>query len=240
LMRKTESPTLSILIRMKKIVLLASLLMAFSLGYAQDKSVELGLQVGLNVATNSVESNYFQNSGSGVRLSGGLVADFFLAEHYAFSTGLRYTIKRSGFENTSGATQSSFYNHQTLQLPISLKLFTSEISQDTRLYFQVGGTLDFKLAEKPLDKSTNFLYISTQGQDRDVFKTLGAGLLLAAGVELQLTDTNKCYIGLAYNRGLTENMGSATSAAAPFDGAQVKQVISSFNHLIGIELGVKF
>lgn len=226
---------------MKNILLLSGLLMAFSGGYAQDKPVELGLQVGLNLASNSVESNYFENSGTGVRLSGGLVADIYLAERYAFSTGVRYTIKRSGLQTTSAGNSSSYFNLQTLQLPVTLKLFTSEIAQDTRLYFQLGGALDIKLAERPLDKPTNFVYNATREQDGSVYKSLGASLLLAAGVELQLTDTNKAYVGLSYNRGLSQAMGSvATNKVAPFNGEKVNDVISSFNHLFGIEVGIKF
>jgi hypothetical protein len=226
---------------MKKVLFLSGFLMAFVGGYAQDKPVELGLQIGLNLASNSVESNDFENSGTGVRLSGGLVADIYLAERYAFSTGLRYTIKRSGLQPTTSGNSSSFYNLQTLQLPITLKLFTSEISQDTRMYFQVGGAIDVKLAEKPLDKTTNFVYNVTKDQDGSVYKALGASLLLAAGVELQLTDTNKAYVGISYNRGLSQAMGSvATNNVAPFDGAKVNDVISSFNHLFGIEVGIKF
>jgi hypothetical protein len=228
---------------MKKILLLSGLLTAFSWGYAQDKPVELGLQVGLNLASNSVESNYFENSGTGVRLSGGLVADIFLAERYAFSTGVRYTIKRSSLQSiVSGVpSNSSYYNLQTLQLPVTLKLFTSEISQDTRMYFQLGGALDIKLAERPLDRATNFIYNATKDQNGSVYKPLGASLLLAAGVELQLTDTNKAYVGLSYNRGLSQAMGSVeTNKVAPFNGDKINDLISSFNHLFGIEVGIKF
>jgi hypothetical protein len=159
---------------MKKILLLSGLLTAFSWGYAQDKPVELGLQVGLNLASNSVESNYFENSGTGIRLSGGLVADIFLAERYAFSTGVRYTIKRSSLQSiVSGVpSNSSYYNLQTLQLPVTLKLFTSEISQDTRMYFQLGGALDIKLAERPLDRAGSRCRTSTYRYQQSLRRTL--------------------------------------------------------------------
>ncbi|MES2731375.1 MAG: porin family protein [Bacteroidota bacterium] len=221
---------------MKKAILLIGFFTVSVLGFAQDKKVNLGIRTAINLGSNNAEGENYSKNGSGMRLSGGLIVDFNLSDNYAISTGVLYTIKRAGFKRTlpNNTTQSSVYNLQVLQLPISLKLFTSEVATDTRLYFQVGSTVDIKLAEVPLDKATNFLFNETKGS---VYKPVGVGLLLGAGVEMRLSDANSVFFGLNYNRGLINATGSA---AFNVDGSKFYDQVSSRLNLFGLEAGLKF
>jgi hypothetical protein len=185
------------------------------------------------------------HQGTAVRLSGGLSLDMFVAENYAFSTGLWYTIKRSAFKNVPFPTNNtgssplgiSDYNLQYLQVPVSLKLFTNEVVTDTRVYFQLGGTFDVKLAEKVKMQAENAFYQRAEVQDTKIYKPLDVGLLLGAGVEMRLSEHNSAFVGLTYNRGLINALRSGLKDDA---GASYNDQMKTLNSLLSLELGLKF
>jgi hypothetical protein len=214
-----------------------------------------GVQLGIRFApgfsfntldANGVYSNVTPNL-SAIRLSGGLIADFFFIENYAFSTGLWYTIKRSAFDNLPlgsssvpgepTPTGSSEYNLQYLQIPVSLKLFTNEVAPDTRVYFQVGTTLDAKLAEKAKNKSNNILYQASISQDVKVYKPFDVSLLLGAGVEFRMGENTTAFGGITYNRGLINALSGGIKDSG---GTTINNNLKSLNNLLSLEVGLKF
>jgi len=257
---------------MKKIALLAYIVLLAQCGFAQStypgtpepatgthlydgrptinlKPVQLSLRFAPGLAFNSAQSegsaSSITHAGPAVRLSGGLSADIFMAETYAFSTGLWYTIKRSAFENMPFPTSSpsttpnnvSEYNLQYLQVPVSLKLFTNEISPDMRAYFQVGGTLDIKLAEKAKSLGENAVYQRAREQGAKVYKPLDVGILLGAGIELRVTEHNSVFAGLTYNRGVINVLRDGLKDDS---GNSYQDQIKSLNSLLSLEVGLKF
>lgn len=219
--------------------------------FAQDKNVRLGLRFAPNISFNGAEGegNYkdISNDGAGLRLSGGLITDFFFAENYAFSTGLWYTIKRSAFKNMYFATTrepndpiiptKSNYNLQYLQIPISLKLYTNEVATDIKVYFQVGGTLDIKLAEKPKDKSNNILYYYSEVQNKAAYLPVGAGLLFGAGAEVQMGENTLLFGGLSFNRSLVNPINPNLK---DINGDKFRSEVKSLNSYLALEMGLKF
>jgi hypothetical protein len=132
---------------------------------------------------------------------------------------------------------ASEYNLQYLQVPVSLKLFTNEIAPDARLYFQAGGTLDIKLAEKPQQKSNNALYARAESQGTHVYKPLDVGLLIGIGAEFRLSEDNSIFGGVTYNRGLI----NAVSGGLKDDfGNSFTDNFKSLNSLLSLEIGLKF
>jgi hypothetical protein len=53
-----------------------------------------------------------------------------------------------------------------IQVPVGVKLYTNEVAPDIRVYFQLGGTLDFKLAEKAKKKTTTSWPNSRSGRTK--------------------------------------------------------------------------
>ena len=95
---------------MKKLTLLMLLLVA---GFSAMAQVEIGLMVSPTITGNRfiAEDRYnFEKENSSLRLGVGVVADYFFAQNYAFSTGLVYRIKGSEIsynytrEDAGGAT----------------------------------------------------------------------------------------------------------------------------------------
>ncbi len=190
--------------------------------------MKMGFKFSPGLIINYVESSKnfkgFESTGGNIRLSLGPVVDFYMSEKYAFSTGLWYTVKsvnytmhRTFYDNElfkstpltpdeAIGTESNF-NLQYLQLPITFKIFSDKILDDTPLYLQFGGTLDLKIAEKALDKTRNpiFQYQERLASSQSVFGFGDIGLLVGIGAEKPLSRGGDVFFfGIQYQRGLIE------------------------------------
>ena len=190
--------------------------------------LKMGFKFSPGFLINYVESSKnfkgFASNGANVRLSLGPVVDMYITDKYAFSTGLWYTVKSvnytmhgSFYDNELFKTnpltvdevrgKEANFNLQYLQLPLTMKIFSDQIVQDTPIFLQFGGTLDLKIAEKALDKPRNALY---QFQERlatsqSIFGLGDIGLLIGIGAEKSLNRGGDAFFfGIQYQRGLTE------------------------------------
>ncbi len=206
-----------------------------------NKLIEMSIRFApsLNMNTADGTGNYagFLPNGTGVRMSVGPVLDyFFFKDRYAFSTGLWYTIKRSGFQMPSSFGSSRFtpgapekesiYNLQYLQIPATVKMVANNISPNVRLYVQTGGLLSLKLAERALQQERNGLYLAESGGGRRQYSFGDIELLLGTGVQYKINDTNAFNLGLSYQRGLL-NVARADQ-------------LQSKNRVVSLDLGFKF
>ena len=202
-----------------------------------EMSIRFAPSLDLNTAEGFGTYSDFQTNGSGVRMSVGPTLDyFFFKDRYALSTGLWYTIKRSGFQmpGSFGETRpipgmpfkESIYNLQYLQVPATVKLFANNIAPNVRLYLQTGGLLSLKLAEKALQTERNGLYQAESGGERRQYGFGDIELLLGTGVQYKINQTNAFNIGVTYQRGLV-------------NVARENQLISK-NRVVSLDLGFKF
>ncbi len=228
----------------KSAVLFLAMFLSFT-GFAQ---VKLGLRLAPGLAVNSVIGDDVfdaaETNGASVRFSAGPIADFFFADNYAISTGLWYTVKRGSFrvpsgladENGASLGNQTTYNLQMIQIPVTVKLYTNEVAPDIRVYFQLGGTLDFKLAEKAKEEDNNILAELSERQDeKAAYKPIDVGLYLGAGAELILGENTAVFGGLNYNRGLVNALGGLD-----YNGSRINNDLKIRNQLISLEVGIKF
>jgi hypothetical protein len=215
-------------------------------GFAQ---VKLGLRLAPGLAVNSVigddRFDAAEPNGASVRFSAGPIADFFFADNYAISTGLWYTVKRASFRVPNGSLtedpvgalgNQTIYNLQTIQVPLTVKLYTNEVAPDIRVYFQLGGTFDAKLAEKAKEENNNILATLSEAQDeRAAYKPIDVGLYLGAGAEMILGENTALFGGLNYNRGLVNALGRLDYA-----GSKINNDLKIRNQLVSLEVGIKF
>lgn len=203
------------------------LLMSFAfLGFAQPK---LGLVVGPSISMNQVkyvdDANFnYDNDGSAFKFRFGLEADFMLSETYAFSTGAIFAPKRAGFtvdplDGSPSSTQD--YKVHYLQLPVTLKLFTSEIQPDLKLYFQLGFKGEIKLFDEPFEEDYDLV---EKFHLFDCSFTGGVGLEYGAGVNTIL------YGGLFYDRGLVNIVKSSMT----------ENKLTAKMHTLDLKVGLKF
>ncbi|GAB3986993.1 hypothetical protein GCM10028807_05590 [Spirosoma daeguense] len=202
-----------------------------------EMSIRFAPSLNINAVQGSGTYAGFKDNGVGVRMSLGPSLDyFFFKDRYAFSTGLWYTIKRSGFQmpGTFGGTRwnpslpekESIYNLQYIQLPATVKLFANNIGPNLRLYVQTGGIFSVKLAEKPLDESTNGLYTAEVGENQRHYGFGDIELLLGTGIQYKINQHNAFNLGLSYQRGL-------------INVARGSELVSK-SRIVALELGFKF
>jgi len=186
--------------------------------------LELGLQLSPSLSFNRIDDDAanlaFSTDGVGGRIMAGVIGDFYFRENYAFSTGLFFVPRRVGLEDADNIEES--YRLHYLQIPAALKLFTNEVALDTRIYFQVGLTLDVKILEDNLSEEVRYI---------PDYRNLDSNVLIGSGVEYRFGYTTKIYGGLSYRRGLV-NVIKETAANA---GDLIIK-----NDMLSLDLGVKF
>jgi hypothetical protein len=225
---------------MKKILLLLAVLI-FSFNAFSQSKVKIGLRVAPGLSFNTVQdksgtdSSAFSKNGAGFAFSGGLNFDFMVSDNYSISTGLWYTTRRAGLKVASTQKDGSVSTFteavalQYVQVPLALKLYTNEIATNMKLYFQVGGTLDIKIAEK-LKNSSDAAY---SGSYKSTFLPLNVGILAGAGAEYQTGGNIILFAGLFYNRGLLNQVRNT-------DYFKYRDYLKYNNSNLSLEFGAKF
>ncbi len=212
-----------------KIFWAISLLLLISV--SANAQTKLGLKfspaVSTNRLSNASDSLDFEQWNSGVRFMGGLTADFFFTDSYAFSSGILYVPKRVAFRALpDGATGDALleeeYRVHYLQIPLTLKLLTNEIQPDTKLYFQIGGTAEVRIFDEPMAEQYNFI---------ESFLIVDTNVMLAAGVEYAIGINTVLTGGLSYYRGLLNSVDQTRPLDDP---------LNIRNDMITLDLGIKF
>ncbi|HEX8329951.1 MAG TPA: porin family protein [Hymenobacter sp.] len=226
---------------MKKL-LLALFALGATIGTASAQ-VEIGLKISPSITSLRAESpaNYgFASDGSKFSFGGGLVVDYFFGENYAFSTGLLLNGKGGSITYKDASNTGSAINAkqdismQYLELPLSVKLFTNEIAPATRLYFQVGGSLNVPIGTRI--NSNKFYTDPATGEENkasDYVYFFDADALASLGVEYQLGTNTKVFGGIRYNRGLVD-IDRYFEKTRNFNDVTIK------NSGVALDLGMKF
>ena len=137
-----------------------------------------------------------------------------------------FAAKRAAIKNEV-LNISEEHKLQYLQVPILLKLYTSEITLDTRLYFKLGGLIELKIEERAAtvaDPSKSFI---------EKFTPLDVAFLLGAGIEYDISPPTSLSIGISYQRGLVNAIKSQASIPG------VPKVIYK-NDFLSLDLGIGF
>ncbi|QNH61852.1 porin family protein [Hymenobacter sediminicola] len=224
---------------MKKMIL-AALLVGASAATASAQ-VEIGLKLSPSVTSLRTESPSalgFQSEGSKLTIGGGLVVDYFFGQNYAFSTGVMLTGKGGKFSYYDPATNLRYEQKlglQYIEVPVTVKLFTNDIATDTKLYFQLGGSLNAAIAGKIngnkrySDPGKNNL--ESKASDHAIIPD--AAVLLGTGVEYQVGQSTKVFAGVSYHRGLL-NIEKYFEDERDFSDVSLK------NNEFRLDLGLKF
>ena len=228
---------------MKKLLLFSLVLSATI--HSASAQFEIGLKVSPSITSLRAESptdRSFASDGGKFSFGGGLIVDYFFGENYAFSTGLVLAGKGgiitykedSGGIFSQSTTVPRKISTQYLQLPLSMKLFTNEIAPATRLYFQVGGSLNVPISTRVND---NKFYTDpatkeeTKASNHVFF--IDADALAGFGTEYQMAKSTKLFAGVSYHRGLLD-IDRYFEKTRGFKDITIKN--SSFN----LDLGIKF
>ncbi len=194
---------------MKRLLVILLTLLAIAHGKAQ---VKVGLKVspGLNFNRTFVKTDSIPVSVNGnrarIKVPFGVFVDIPFNERYYFTTGLNLAGKLSDLNYTlNSSSVNEKIRTQYLQVPVTFKLMTDEISIDKRLYFQFGPTLD--------------VLISSKGQgEKYITKILFGDIsfLFSGGIDAKIGPNTSVCVGLSYYRGLINNVAEHTLPANEF------------------------
>lgn len=168
-----------------------------------------------------------ESGGASLKFGLGLIIDQSFSETYTFSTGLLIVPKRINLDirGENGGTfpnMTEEYNLQYLQIPLTLKLYTNEVAPDLSVFFQVGGGIDIKIGEEPLEEEYTLI---EQFNPLDIMATIGAGAEYRVGINTIL------FGGMNYQRGLI-NVVNETDPR--------NQDLTIRTSVFAIDFGIKF
>lgn len=218
---------------MKKIFL--ALLLLGATAVTASAQVEIGIKLSPSVAYLRADgpSQYsFESEKSKLGIGGGLVVDYFFGQNYAFGTGLQLTSKGgtvSYMANTTTQDPEQKISLQYLEVPLTVKLFTNDITTDTKLYFQLGGKIGGLVAAR-IDGDK---FYQGNEKSRKHFIIPDAALLGGFGAEYQVGQSTKVFAGLSYHHGLA-NIDRYFEKTLDFNDVTLK------NGEVALDLGIKF
>ncbi len=192
---------------MKKYFIIATLFFISSTLIAQN--TKLGLRVSSTVSANRIkvasDTLSISENNTAVKFMIGVVADYEFDKNYFFSTGLNYFPKKVRFivnGKNEALLPEEIYTLQYLQIPLSLKLVSNEVSLDKKLFFIVGTELDFKIKENSNKAPNNFI---------KRFRKINAALVLGGGMEQRIAVNTYIYLGASYHRALSNSATTFSS-----------------------------
>ena len=198
-------------------------------GQLNAQNYNIGIKIGptLSMTRTGTEGpdTSIDNNSSSTRISFGAFVDIGFKENYFFHTGVSYVTKRTNLNASHpgiGSNITEQYSHEYLQLPLLLKLYTNEVSLDTRLYFNFGVIPEIRLSTSNDDVSEVLI---ENFRDFDLAGNIGAGL------EKNLGPSTRIFGGLNFNIGF---LNMVKDQNTQFDEFTVK------SSLLALEIGVKF
>lgn len=221
----------------KNLFILAFCLLSASAtsSYAQ---FTLGFKVGLGIASNRVDSKTngldFASDGSSARIIIGGIADIQFAEKYAFSTGILYTTKQAKFAVKPsigvGPSLAESWGLQYIQIPLTVKLFTSEVFPNAKVYIQAGPQIEILVGKK--NKESDFKALTTETL-MNSFNPIDVSVTASAGIEYSIGE-NILFGGLNFQTGFINTINKTNT---PSGGGKID--FTSKNTLFSLEVGIK-
>lgn len=213
---------------MRKYVISALFVLFFS-GVSFSQDYRIGIKVAptlSNVRTASSGGTTLTRDGSAVKFLLGAFVDIPFKENYFFSGGLNFASKVTKFNaEVLGGSVTEEYDHEYIQLPLLLKLYTNEVMLDTKLFFNFGLVPEVRLNTANESSSSASNPVVTDWSDFDLAGNFGGGVERGIGVNTRI------FASLNYNIGFLNQVQAQSPSFEDF-------VIKS--NLFTLEFGIKF
>lgn len=215
---------------MRKFITFIFLIVGIS-AFAQDQNYQIGIKIGptySNVRSKTDGVNTTVNrDGASVKFLLGAFVDIPFKENYFFHTGVNFASKGTKItvEDNSYAGGTPFseeYDHESIQLPVLLKLYTNEILLDTKLFFNFGVVPELVLNSSD-ESPTNILI--------EKFNTFDLSGNFGGGIEYAIGVNTKVFASINYYLGFLNQVNTQNPA---FDEFILK------SNLLSVEFGIKF
>jgi len=194
--------------------------------FSWSQTIPNGDSLYLDVNGTSVAVGEVKPNGLKLRGGAGVIVDLNMSDNFAFATGVEYMTKGAGFKlNDSSIT----YSLQYLQIPLGIKVFTNEVMDYTKVYFQVGITQNINIGAK-VNGNKTFTDSTGSKPFTENISLLETSLAIGTGIEMELGESTVVLAGITYNRGLM-NIDATDTFKSP-------NKLS--NGYLGIDVGLKF
>ncbi len=202
---------------MKKIALSFSLILIVSSLLAQSLDVQsfrLGLKASPSLAWMKPDTEDYEREGIRLGFSYGLLAEFLLAEHYSFATGVHvsYFGGKLSFpiedvvDGQLYREKERIYRLQNLEIPVTLKMKTREIGYNTYFAkFGFGGSVNLKATADDKFSAADGSSISRNDINikKEEVPLMRVSMILGAGTEYSLGGNTSLVGGITFNNGFT-------------------------------------
>ncbi|HET8829053.1 MAG TPA: porin family protein [Pelobium sp.] len=187
---------------MKKLLLAAIFTMSTAMLFAQDtyKGFKLGITAHPNFGWIKSDIDGIKSNGLRAGFSYGLVGDFYFADNYAFTTGLKLTTinGQTESERTLDNGEQRIYKLQYLEIPAKIKLVTSDMN-GLRFYGEFGLGNAFNVGAKQEVKDGG---VTTT--EKDGISFYRASLIIGGGTQFYIGEKTAVDVGLSFNNGFTD------------------------------------
>lgn len=212
---------------MRKYIISALLILSFSsVLFSQDYRIGIKLAPTLSNVRTSVGDGgtSLKRDGSAVKFLLGAFVDIPFKENYFFHGGVNFATKSTKISAQNGvsALRLEEYDHEYLQIPLLLKLYTNELMLDTRLFFNFGIIPEIRLNTASEDPGNLLI---TEFSDFDLAGNFGGGVERSIGVNTRI------FAGLNYNIGFLNTVKAQSTAYNEF---------TLKSNLFSLEIGIKF
>jgi hypothetical protein len=211
---------------MKRYLLVLSCFLTFTyfVGFAQDQvAVHISPGIAFGRVHTDPDTAGFGSNGIGLGGKVGAMYDWNIKDNYYLSAGLAYSTQQIGVKNSTIQEQ---HRIQYLQVPVLLKLYTSELDLDLRGYAQVGFMGALKINNRVTSLAGKEVFVTK-------LRMWEVGLLVSCGAEYNLSLSTSIFAGISYQLGLS-SMLVAQRDNPPFPK------LYGYGDLITLDIGVRF
>ena len=215
---------------MKKYILLVVFLLGTTVTRAQGQlGIKLSPSLSLNRMYTSPNNAGFSRAGAAFGFKPGASYDYPIRDNCYVSTGLLYVAQHVAIKNEA-LSPSIREEHALyyLQVPMLLKLYTSELTLDTRLYVALGilGQIKINARNTSLQKSQTKPFL-------EAFRRWGMAGLLGVGVEYNTSLSTSVFVGISYQYGFSNVIDKQAQHLCP-------SPVMGYSDLLSIDLGIRF
>jgi len=195
---------------MKKIIIIVFLMCSITL-FGQHKPFQFGFKGSINMGWFGTDVKEYSNEGVDFGGSWGFVADIYLMENYAFTTGfdvlflngtMKYPYANSDASGTiiNGKMESSF-KAKYIEVPLVFTMRTNEIGK-IKIYGQIGVGIAFLLKAKANNAFTSdngLITENNEGEKSDIFRPTRESFIVGAGIEIPIHGSTFIRTGIKYD-----------------------------------------
>ncbi len=203
--------------KLMKHTLLLVLIFTAIVTFGQHKPFQFGFSGGVNLGWYATNAEGYSNNGAKVGGSWGFVADIFIMEGYAFTTGFNvlfingsmtypHTIKSEQSSVLIPGTIQRDFRTRYVQIPLIFTMKTKPIKEKVRIFGQVGFGLGFLLSAKSRDTFTpeeGGDVMSNEHNAKDDFRSTRESLILGAGAEIPIHGSMFVRTGVKFDNAFT-------------------------------------